>query len=176
MLTAHGPLTLEQFAALTDLSGVDYGMLDQFLCQHSEQYSRADDGSYWFAGQMRPCKANFPSMGSALLWAFGEFPVDASVEEVHRLLCLSTIGGIKPITRRSISRELSRRTDLFTHSGRARYMMAGRVMALQPAPEPVSKDMFPVQIVQAALCNSRDDEEDFNPFTFFGSAFEFPHT
>jgi hypothetical protein len=123
MLTSHGPLTIVQFASLTDIAGVDCAIIEAFMLQQGDRYNRAADGSYWFAGQRRPMVRNFESMGHALLWAFAEFPEGVSVEEMHWLLCLSTVGGSKRITRRSISRELSRRTDLFAHTARARYVL-----------------------------------------------------
>jgi hypothetical protein len=139
---------------------------------------------------------NFESMGHALLWASTEFPDGASVEEMHWLLCLSTVGGAKRITRRSISRELSRRTDLFVHTGRARYVLVKGAEAPQvpverpPVPEPVGHmfpslvwgeqgglqlEMAPMHIMHAGPCSVRDDEEEFNPFAFFGGSFEFAH-
>jgi hypothetical protein len=123
MLTAHGPLSLQQFSTLIDLAGIDCLILDRFMIQHRDAYARAEVGSYWFAGQNRPIASNFQSIGDAVLWAFMTFPEDASVEELHWLLCLSTVGQTKRITRRSISRELSRRTDRFAHVSRARYAL-----------------------------------------------------
>jgi hypothetical protein len=196
MLTAHGPLTLEQFAELTDLTGIDCGILETFMHQHSENYMRAPDGSYWFAGQRRPTAGNFESMGHALLWAFAEFPDGASVEEMHWMLCLSTIGGSKRITRRSISRELSRRTDLFAHVGRARYVLVRNLETRNPVEAGVghepARQTFPsvvwgepaamqleissMTIMQAAPCVGHEEEDEFNPFAFFGGgSFEFAH-
>jgi hypothetical protein len=199
MLTSHGPLTLEQLGMLTDLGGVDCAMLEAFLVQHADEYSRDGDGSFWFTGRIRPAPCNFESMGHALLWAFSEFPDGASVEEMHRLLCLSTVGGSKRITRRSVSRELSRRTDLFMHSSRARYVLIRNVDVEAPAPiqqsqqeptppaTPEFKQLFPsitwsepsglfvepFHVLQAAPCTIHDDEDEFNPFSFFRGTFEF---
>lgn len=99
MLIAHGPLTVDQFASLTDLSGVDSGILEVFLLHHSRNYTRGIDGSYWFARQKRPTARNFDSMSQALIWAFMEFPNGATIEEIHRLLCLSTVAESKRISR-----------------------------------------------------------------------------
>jgi hypothetical protein len=197
MLTSHGPLTLEQFALSTDLSGVDSPMLEAYFAQHADEYACDGDGSFWFAGCVRPLQCNFASMGHALIWGFSEFPNGASVEEMHRLLCLSTVGGSKRITRRSVSRELSRRTDLFVHSSRARYVLIRNVdvealvpvaqSPQEPTPAPEFKQMFPsiagndpngplvdpFHIVQAAQCAVHEDEDEFNPFAFFSGTFEF---
>jgi hypothetical protein len=201
MLTAHGPLSLEQFAELTDLTGIDCGILETFMVQHNDNYALAPDGSYWFAGQKRPTSGNFESMGHALLWAFAEFPEGASVEEMHWLLCLSTVGGSKRITRRSISRELSRRTDLFAHVGRARYVLvrtldprntvacpAGEVSGghepgrqtfpsvVWGEPPSMQFEIASMTIMQAAPCAVHEEEDEFNPFAFFGGgSFEFAH-
>ena len=48
-------------------------------------------------------------------------PTGASGQELHCFIRLSTAGGKKAITRRCVSRELSRRQDLFLHLSRARY-------------------------------------------------------
>jgi hypothetical protein len=184
MLTCHGPLTLEQFACLTDLSGADVSIFERFLAEHAHQYEKDADGTFWFSAQKRPTRTNFESMGQALLCSFAEFPDGASVEELHWLLCLSTVGSSKPITRRSVSRELSRRTDLFLHVSRARYMLLRKQPApAVPAPpvcpvfpsvvawEPATMNMPACQLVQVSGCQNGDDE--FNPFAFFGGEFQF---
>jgi hypothetical protein len=199
MLTAHGPLTIEQFALLTELTGLDCQILETFMQQHTAEYTRESDGSFWFAGHTRPSPCNFDSMGHALLWAFSEFPEGASVEEMHWLLCLSTVGGTKKITRRSISRELSRRTDLFAHASRARYIPLRNVevvpqfaqmeMEMQVMNTEPNRQTFPsvvwgdsgtmgqesLQIMPAAPCPVHEEEDEFNPFTFFNGGFEFAH-
>jgi hypothetical protein len=56
-------------------------------------------------------------MVQALICACAEFPAGAMIEQLHRLLCLATVGGTKQIERRKVSRELSRRSDLFGRVG-----------------------------------------------------------
>lgn len=123
MLTTHGPLTLHQFVTMTDLVGVDNSLIERFLSDHSTEYTMAPDGTYWYAGQTRPTKMDFDNINSALIYAFKNFPKGASVEELHWFLCLSTVAHTKPITRRSVSRELSRKPELFLHLARAKYTL-----------------------------------------------------
>jgi hypothetical protein len=118
---------------------------------------------------------------------------------MHRLLCLSTVGGSKRITRRSVSRELSRRTDLFVHSSRARYVVNRNadVNTSVPLPQatqepPTASEgrqafpslvwndasgacVEPFHLAQAAPYAIHDDEDEFNPFAFFSGPFEFTH-
>jgi hypothetical protein len=123
MLTAKGPMTLQQFVAATELSGVDGALFERFLSQHAHLFSKGRDDTYWFTGHQRPVARNYDGLTSALLYALGCFSSGASVEELHWFLCISTVGGTKTITRRSVSRELSRRSDLFVHVSRARYTL-----------------------------------------------------
>ena len=221
ILTNHGPLTLERIAELADLKGADVSIYEHFLNEHAESYERDPDGTYWFAGQKRPTEKTYDSISQALVSAFSEFPDGATVEQLHWFLCLSNVGGTKAITRRSVSRELSRRHDLFTHCARARYsLIKTRVMnpvvpkpaftheapppvhtfhieAPRPvetfhvevppfhgdAPQPVPAlaptfqfapmpvlDMSPVEVHRTA-----HEDEDFNPFSFFGNDFQFAY-
>ena len=65
----------------------------------------------------------FENMNTALQYAFQHFPNGASVEALHWFLCLSTILKAKTITSNSVSRELSRRPDLFVHLVCAKYSL-----------------------------------------------------
>lgn len=131
MLTANGPMTIEQFINTTQLSGADANLYNRFLSEHAVEFTKEEDGTYWFTGQPRPQHNDFESISHALVYAFNEFPQGASVEELHWYLCLSTVGGVKEITRRCVSRELSRRTDLFSHLSRARYILLRCVQEAQ---------------------------------------------
>ncbi|KAK8878092.1 hypothetical protein M9Y10_004855 [Tritrichomonas musculus] len=131
MLTANGPMTIDQFINTTQLSGADANLYNRFLSEHGVEFTKDEDGTYWFTGQPRPQRNDFESISHALVYAFNEFPQGASVEELHWYLCLSTVGGIKEITRRCVSRELSRRTDLFSHLSRARYILLRSVQEAQ---------------------------------------------
>ncbi|OHS97475.1 hypothetical protein TRFO_36339 [Tritrichomonas foetus] len=125
MLTTNGPMSLEQFVQATDLSGCDAKLFERFLNDHSNEFTvSAEDGKYWFTGQKRPTVNYFDNICQALVYAFQHaFPRGACVEELHWFLCLSIVGGHKTISRRNVSRELSRRTDLFMHLSRARYTL-----------------------------------------------------
>lgn len=120
MLTTNGPMTTEQFVETTDLTGAHKPLFDRFLAEHQDEFAQHENGTWWFINQPLPLRKEFDNLCHAILSAFEPFQEGATVEEIHRYLCLSSVGG-KLITRRSISRELSRRTDVFLHLSRAKY-------------------------------------------------------
>jgi hypothetical protein len=134
MLMSSGPMTLEQFAQNTQLNGADFRLFERFLDDHSSEFARHPDSTYWFTGQPRPIQRDFESISHALAFALTLSSDGASVEELTWFLCLSTVNTFKTITRRNVSRELSRRTDLFEHLSRARYtLIANRTIEEPPA-------------------------------------------
>jgi hypothetical protein len=145
MLTTSGPMTLEQFAQSTQLNGADIRLFEKFLSDHSSEFARHDDSTYWFTGQPLPIQRDFESISHALAYGLSLSPEGASVEELTWFLCLSTVNTFKTITRRNVSRELSRRTDLFEHLSRARYaLIANRPIDEPPAqPLAVMPTVFP---------------------------------
>jgi hypothetical protein len=183
LLSIHGPLALNQLACLTDLSGVDMGLFEHFFDARPDSYACADDGTWWFTEKKRPIRADYESMGQALLRAFTEFPNGATVEDLHWLLCLSTVGGNKAITRRRVSRELSRRTDLFVHVSRAKYIPlrtkdprppAAKVApvglpACPQVPKKIEREI-PQQEIHPTITQ---EDEEFNAFSFFTGDFQF---
>ena len=197
MLTNNGPMTLEEFVNQTSLNGADINLFERFLNEHESEFSRGSDATYWFTGQPRPIQADFESISHALVFAFRAFPNGASVEELTWYLCRATVGGTKGITRRCVSRELSRRTDLFNHLSRARYIRIGDDRPVEPltspnivpaappapAPAPVVEPLepFTVDLQPAPPSFSmfdvepphHHDEDDFDPFNFFGNEFRF---
>lgn len=120
MLTSKGPMTTEQFVETTDLTGAHKPLFDRFLSEHQDEFVQHENGTWWFINQPLPLRKDFDNLCHAILSAFEPFQEGATVEEIHRYLCLSSVAG-KLITRRSISRELSRRTDVFLHLSRAKY-------------------------------------------------------
>lgn len=127
MLTSNGPLTLEQFVEFTELNGADIELFAKFLDEHKKEFSLLENGTYWFTGQEPPQRRDYENISRALVDAFSKFPQGASVEELHWYLCLSTVAGSKKISRRNVSRELSRRSDLFAHLSRARYSLVSQL-------------------------------------------------
>ena len=102
MLTSNGPLTLEQFVEFTELSGADIQLFEKFLDEHKKEFSLLENGTYWFTGQKPPQHKDYENISKALVDAFSNFPLGASVEELHWYLCLSTVAGSKKISRRNI--------------------------------------------------------------------------
>jgi hypothetical protein len=185
MLATHGPLSLDQLACLTDLSGVEFAVFEHFFNERPDSYACGGDGTWWFAGRTRPVRVDYESMGQALLRAFAEFPNGAAVEDLHWFPCLSTVGGTKAITRRRVSRELSRRTDLFAHISRAKYLPI-RIRDVHPPAVKVAWVGVPAfprveWEIPPVLVPPQDphpriahDDEEFNPFAFYTGEFHFP--
>ena len=200
MLTTHGPMTTQQFVDTTDLSGAHLTLFERYLSEHTDEFSQNEEGYWWFVNQPMPIRREFDNLVHALLAAFDPFPEGASVEEIHWYLCLATVGG-KPITRRSISRELSRRQDLFLHLSRAKYGLLPcrkpyvpqpppQYSGFIPPPPPPPPQRTPMPIPQLNTFNpfepkspeiTFDDpstipeyhDDDFDPDAFFGSDFNF---
>lgn len=123
ILTENGPLTIESIIEQGDLSEATPQMIEDFLNSHDTKYQIQPDNSWWFANQPLPRKWKFDSVVSALTKSFEILQHEASIEELNWLLCLSTLPQGKRISRRKISRELSRRPDLFQHISRAKYSL-----------------------------------------------------
>lgn len=201
MLTTNGPMTTQQFVEKTELSGAHLTIFERYLGEHQDEYSLNEDGTWWFTNQPLPSRNDFDNLCHALLSAFEPFPNGASVEEIHWYLCLSTVGG-KPITRRSISRELSRRQDLFQHLSRAKYDLLPCRKQFAPPQQPVFTGYIPpppppppprplMPIPQITAYSEPQEEktpeiifddtaqiteyhdDDFDPDSFFGSDFNF---
>jgi hypothetical protein len=192
MLTNTGPMTLEQFTQSTQLTGADIRLFERFLAEHASEFARHSDNTYWFTGQPRPIQRDFESISHALVFALSVFPEGASVEELTWYLCLSTVNTFKTITRRNVSRELSRRADLFEHLSRARYNLTERGGPVEakdsappfdappPPPAPAAGAAYPFFTVPVpapgpppAKPPPAPDDDDFDPFTFFGHDFHF---
>ena len=206
MLLANGPLTIEQFVEKTELSGAHLPLFERFLNEHQTEFSKNIDETWWFINEPIPIKREFENLCQAITIAFEPFINGATVEEIHWYLCLSTVGG-KPIARRSISRELSRRQDLFIHLSRAKYgLMPTRRNPIQTAHslpknsyfnqnnennifQNVSIPEIPKQEEEEILENSNQqplenpidnitkinpqDDDDWDPFSFFNNDFRF---
>jgi hypothetical protein len=194
MLTDNGPMTLQDFVTTSQLNGADVNLFERFLTEHSTEFTCGPDETYWFTGQPRPIQMDFESISYALAYALSLFPDGASVEELNWFLCLATVGGSKRITRRCVSRELSRRADLFANISRARYILIPkppsdsftRMEPVAPQPPPPDRAIPLVEpIFQLPpppltgtgtgpdLPGRPTDEEEWDPFNFFNRDFQF---
>lgn len=170
LLVTHGPLRPAQMAELSPMSEVDESVFTHFLQEKSGDYSAAEDGSYWFAGQKRPPKMHFESINRALIYACQNFPYGATVEQLHWFLCLSTVGVSKRITRRCVSRELSRRSDTFVHMSRARYALIGSMpMGVEEHAPIVVPQIVSTEIVMPHFEDLATMEAPMNDDDIFGS-------
>jgi hypothetical protein len=174
LLTTHGPLTFDQMVQFSDLRGADLLTYRGYLASHCNDYTEGPDGTFWFANQRRPVAMVFECIAQALAWGLGEFLDGATVEQLHWLLCLSTVQGSKPLTRRCISRELSRRTDLFASLSRARYHLRPPDT---PAPVLTRIPLPRIETITAehAATGHGHEGDAFNPVTFFRTGFPFTY-
>ena len=99
------------------------------------------DNRWWFANQPQPIRQQFENVVVAIVHALHALGQESSIEEIHWYLCLATTDGNKRISRRKISRELSRRTDLFQHISRAKYSL------LQPQQNQFPRKVIPEPII-----------------------------
>lgn len=118
-LTDIGPTDSENLASSL---GIDQEFLLKVLQRHSDEFTLIENG-WWFTDTPLPLREDYPTMAHAIFIALKSFPEGATVEQLHRVLCLSTVVGKKRITRRSVSRELSRRPKMFHHVSRAQYAL-----------------------------------------------------
>jgi hypothetical protein len=198
MLTNNGPMTLEGLVTASQLNGADINLFERFLNEHPTEFTIGPDGTYWFTDQPRPIRRDFESICHALVYALSCFQEGASVEELSWFLCLATVDNSKLITRRCVSRELSRRVDLFQNLSRARYRLIENEtgmptipegspellpvppppvfrIELNPPPPPMPKPEFsPPPASDPADFTQRPSEDDvFDPFNFFNRDFPF---
>lgn len=165
-LSKSGPLSIDQIQKSSEIQFIDETVYHRFFNDNKEYFELANDGKYWFANQPIPQKKNFENINSALIYAMNQFEKGASIEEVNWFLCLSTINGAKSITRRSISRELSRRPDVFLHVSRARYILNKNKKQNEANAEDDE--------IAESLDFSANDDDFFDPSNFFnGDVFDF---
>ena len=173
ILAEHGPLTVDAVLERGDFTGATGEIISQFLASHPNDYVQHDAGRWWFAGQPLPQKMEFESVISAILRAFEILQRDASIEEIAWLLSLSTLPQNKKISRRKISRELSRRPDIFQHISRAKYALIKNKQKQQKQPIqnklniPLPNNVSGFQNVQQQQCffelmNEVPPKFDFN--------------
>lgn len=168
VLTLNGPMTIEQIQNSSGFSGADETVYQRFFSANMSYFTSTDEGYYWFANQPFPQKNNFENINMALVYAMNEFQNGASIEEVHWFLCLSTINGAKTITRRSISRELSRRPDLFLHVSRARYILNKTENNKNDVIKSFENDKFNVNL-NDMLTDVDQNDDFFDPSSFFNN-------
>ena len=185
ILTEEGPLTISQIVELGDVHGADATVISEFLIR-SKEYETDEHGVWWFAGQPKPEKWTCDSVVSGLVRAFEALGREASIEDLSRLLCLSTLPHGKKISRRKISRELSRRPDLFSRMSRAKYALATRAMPVhvpvKEDPVPQTFDLFAAPKFEFApnwdghshvlpACETPPEYDLFDPVEFFSIGF-----
>ena len=156
-LTEHGPLPTHEFVNLSGLAGSNESVFAHFFSSHPDEYTMDEEGRWWFANQPKPIIQQFENVVLALLFAFQKLNKECSIEELHWYLCLATTDGNKRISRRKISRELSRRTDLFKHVSRAKYSL------LQATRQPPTPQIdFTSDLNSMVLPTKCPDEFSFN--------------
>lgn len=126
VMTEHGPITTDEIVTFSELPEANESNINEFLTSHPQNFTLHPNNRWWFANQPYPLEYRFDSVIGALLFAFETLNRDASIEELNWFLCLSVDGKNQKISRRKISRELSRRPDLFSHISRAKYSLINK--------------------------------------------------
>lgn len=126
ILTEHGPLTTEEIVTFSQIPEANETIIDEFLKAQTQSFTLQANNRWWFENQPYPLEYRFDSVIGALLFAFETLNRDASIEELNWFLCLSVDCKGQKISRRKISRELSRRPDLFSHISRAKYSLINK--------------------------------------------------
>ncbi|OHT04163.1 hypothetical protein TRFO_06495 [Tritrichomonas foetus] len=148
ILTENGPLSAEGIIQHGDLTGATPEIIFDFLTEHSE-YHHYENDTWWFTNQPIPERWEFDSVVAALTASFQVLQHEASIEELNWLLCQSTLPQGKKISRRKISRELSRRPDLFQHISRAKYAPTMNDKNLQSPPKPAMQ--YPKPLISSTV-------------------------
>jgi len=120
-LVENGPTSLSDLYRISGIENYNLSEFEVFVESKRDLYEKGDDGLLWFTGLKRPERNSFCSVIEAITYALKILQKASTIEEIYRTLCLSTIMGPKLISRRKVSRELSRRSDLFSHVSRAKY-------------------------------------------------------
>lgn len=167
LLSTNGPMTIQQILNSSSLSGANEAVYQRFFKDNESYFTMSEEGTFWFANEPIPRQNNFENINAALVHAMKEFPDGASIEEVHWFLCLSTINGAKTITRRSISRELSRRPELFLHVSRARYMLNKE--AKEESEAKVETELQNTSLNDFLNEEYQNEDDFFDPSSFFGN-------
>lgn len=161
ILSENGPLTIDGIIEQGDLTEATPQMIADFLNSHESKYQLQQNDTWWFMNQPLPKKWKFDSVVSALIKSFDVLQHEASIEELNWLLCLSTLPQGKRISRRKISRELSRRPDLFQHISRAKYALIATDKSLAN-----SSDVLTISVNlnnnNSSICNSNNSNNSSN--------------
>ena len=176
MLNKEGPMTVEQLVATAGLPDADAALFERVLSVDYGEFKDVGGGRFWFVNTPLPLRCDYDTTSQALTFAFSLFPDGATLEELRRVLCLSTVNG-DPITRVVVANEIARQPHLFPKVRRGRYAIAGSSAALfsVPAPQIRARASSVTRGQRVSLIES--DEEDtvqpFNPAAFFGASFSF---
>jgi hypothetical protein len=172
ILSKSGPLTLDQFRDSADFPVSALDVIEKVLSVHADEFTTLPDGRIWFVNSPVPVRAGFHSVQAAVEFGFSIFPQGATIEELRRLLCLATIDGL-PITRIAIARELATRPQVFVQLDREKYALAGSDAARQRSPVAARTKAASVSPRTPPAFTLDDEDEPFNPESFFGGGFSF---
>jgi hypothetical protein len=172
LLTRNGPMTMDQFVASADFPGHD--ILKKVLELHSDEFAWLQDGRVWFSKSPLPVRASFATLREALEFAFSVFPNGATVEELRRLLCLTSCEETA-ITRLAIAKALGNAPELYPQVSRGIYVrrMAGFERPRLGEKRAASWPSWGGAVMERVIEEEDDEEKPFNPESFFGTGFRF---
>jgi hypothetical protein len=159
-------MTIDEIVAKADFPEASVELLQRVLGIQGSELTILPDGRIWFIGLPVPLRYGFDSLTSALEFAFSMFRDGATIEELRRVLCLSTDNGV-PITRMAISRELTGNSKMFSTIQRGKWNLASPEVTEKPGPGPGNMGWD----IGGGFVD--DEGTEFNAEVFFGGAFAF---
>lgn len=177
ILCENGPMTIEELVASAGLPDADTTVFERIISQHPE-FCAIPQNRLWFTNAPIPTATNYNTITEALQMVLQSvFMHGACIDDLRRYLCLSTVHGF-PITRKSISTELSTNVALFIEFERGKYTLAGSPVAV---PDPVVRrprafsDSPSRRNLLFGHANppEKESDDEFNPDAFFGGSFTF---
>jgi hypothetical protein len=172
LLTENGPMTIDTFLASPTFAGTDSPTVERVLSVHSGEYAALPDGRIWFVNSPLPVQAAFDSLQDGIIFAFSVFTEGATPEELRRFLCLAPCAdGL--VTRMSVASVLQSKPELFVQIRRGTFALAGTDAARIPLPILPPRARASSARIRRMSPIGDDDEDKFNPESFFGGGFSF---
>jgi hypothetical protein len=167
-------MTIDQFIESPNFPLSDRQLFERVFSVHSAEFNALPDGRIWFVKSPVPIQAAFDTIEEAAIFGFTVLSEGATPEDLRRLLCLARC-GTGAITRMSLAKVLSANPDLFVQIQRGKYALAGADGAQTPVSVASGSIAMPTAATGWSPLDLDDVEEEdrFNPESFFGGGFSF---
>jgi hypothetical protein len=162
-------MTIDEFMASPNFPRSDRQLFERVFSVHSAEFNTLPDGRIWFVKSPLPIRADFDTIEEAVIFGFTVLTEGATPEDLRRFLCLARCSN-GAITRMSVTKVLSANPDLFVQIQRGKYAPAGSEAAqlvVNAADTAIATEARPLEL------DPGEDEDGFNPESFFGGGFSF---